>query len=260
VGSVIVLLMVVGLVAALAAGLFLYALAQGHRERNQAGALRAAIDDALAKGARERLAAALPQIDALADEELRQRLRVRICRKRSPTEGLASLAKPITERFEARVVLDGFELLGIPLSVRARFPEDDETLHRAALTATVADEPTSSGNRIEGHAWLCVPDRIFGAVPAMVACEGGSITWIVAREGTKSSALAKLANDAMEDGPMKGAMFAWDGTALRDVGMLEHTILGPNTPDYTLDIPPDLLERMGLTAEPDGSLGVRRAQ
>ena len=82
-----------------------------------------AFDESFAKAAANDLAKIAPQIAALSDEEVRTRLRAKVVSTRSPAEGLATCARPLSKRFEVRVVLEGFELNGLPTAARARLPE-----------------------------------------------------------------------------------------------------------------------------------------
>jgi hypothetical protein len=215
-----------------------------------------ATDDLLAKRARERLDKALPAIQALSDEQLRERLRIRIVLQRSSSEGLATCALPIGDH-EARVVLDGFDLAGLPTSARARLAETDEALRELALSAMLGEPPAVTAGAASSHAWLCRPERIFGADPFLIVCEGEGLAWLAARRGTTQKALAALAARATASGPMTNVMFAWDGTTLTEVPVLVHTIIGPTTPDYTLTLPTAIIYALGVVAGADGRIGVR---
>jgi hypothetical protein len=220
-------------------------------------------DDVFAKQAQARLAQELPGIEALSEGELRGRLRVRVVSKRTGAEGLATCAKPVGGRLEARVVLEGSELAGLPQSARARLSEDDVTLFEQALASTLPIEaPALASGLATGpgaRAWLCRPERLFGAAPYVLAGVGQALAWIPAVPEGAAWALADLASRSNESGPLKATLFAWDGAALSDVELVVHTILGPSTPEFTLRLPPATLAAMGLTAQPDGRIGLRRS-
>jgi len=181
-----------------------------------------------------------------------------VCSKRSPAEGLVTCACALGTRFEARVVLDGFDLQGIPAQARARLPEGDEALYSRALTATLGEAPAAEAGAVEDHAWLCRVEQIFGQRPFLIVSEGAALAWVPAERGTSEKALAALASRSLKDGPMKGVMFAWDGATLSEVSVLHHTIIGPDTPDYTLQLPATIVRALGVAAGPDGRIGVRR--
>jgi hypothetical protein len=223
-----------------------------------------AFDDAFARSARERLASEAPRMEALSDVELGARLRARLCSRRTPSEGLATCARPLgSERFEVRVVLDGFDVDGLPAAVRARFTETDAALLERALDASLPAEPPSPAGG-DGHGdasallWLARPARLLGDAPAVVVAVGQTLAWMPARPDGAEAALARLASRSLATGPAKGALFAWDGHTLTDSTVVQHSVMGPNTPDFTLQLPPALLAALGLTGDADGSVGVRR--
>ena len=210
-----------------------------------------AFDDAFARNARERLAKAGPAVEALAPDDLRGRLRVRLCGRRNPSEGLATCAMPLGERYEARVVVDGFDLDGIPNAARAKLAESDDALRDRALDATLGKSPI--------HAWLCRPEGLFGSEPCVIVGDGETLRWIPAVPRDAESELVALGHRAMAQGPMKGAMFAWDGERLHEATCVMHTVMGPTTPEFTIRLPASVAAAMGLSPAPDGSIGVRRA-
>ena len=99
------------------------------------------LDEMRAKGAAERIAGAKDAIGALTRDELLAKARVAIVSSRAPTEGLATCSRAVAERFEARVVLEGFDVQGIPTSVRGRLSEDDHVLFETALDKTLGATP-----------------------------------------------------------------------------------------------------------------------
>ena len=92
----------------------------------------------------------------------------------------------------------------------------------------------------------------------MIAASGAKLIWIQAESDGSEAALAALVQRSLEPGSLTGVLMAWDGESLSLVPMLTHTIMGPDTPDWTLTLPLPILAKLGLTGEPDGSLGVRR--
>jgi hypothetical protein len=213
-------------------------------------------DEMFEKGAAKRLEEARGAIDGLAPDALREKLRVRITSTRTSATGLATCARPVVDGLEARVVLDGFELDGIPTSARAKLAEDDAALFDAALAHTLASPPPFDRAEVEGHAWLAAPARLFGDRRVVAAGCGKKLVWTAeVREGG-GHALASLASRSLETGALKGVLLTWDGTALVRVGMRAHTIKGPTTPDFTLDLPPPFVEAFGLVAGPRGEVGV----
>lgn len=220
-----------------------------------------AFDESFAKAAASDLAKIAPQVAALSDEELRARLRVKVVSTRSPSEGLATCARPLSKRFELRVVLDGFELNGLPNATRARLAESDEALMQHAFSQTLSTPPRAEDGAVLGasaHVWLSRSAEIFGAVPHVIVAEGDGLRWMPATRERSEERLVALARASMETGPMKGAMWGWDGHALHESTVVMHTIIGPTTPDYTLTLPLSMHPLLGIQASADGTFGVKR--
>jgi hypothetical protein len=219
-----------------------------------------AFDETFARMAKERLAAELPKLDALAPAELNQRLRVKIFSKRTDAVGLSTAAVAIDERHEARVVLDGVDLAGIPTSVRARLPDSDEQLVARALGATLGAPPDFDIGAAAGHTWLVQPKALWGGRPAVVVGEGKQLSWLPAQPAPATRALIQLASRSLNDGPLKGCMWLWNGERLASIGVVQHTLIGPTTPDYTLTMQPETAAVLGLTLDARGAVGVRAAR
>ncbi|MFO0759039.1 MAG: hypothetical protein U0359_21280 [Byssovorax sp.] len=162
------------------------------------------------------------------------------------------------KRFELRIMLDGFDLAGVPSAVRGRFKEPDPVLLERAIDATLGDPPPAAAGKAEPLAWLARPARLFGATPHLLACEGKAIAWIAAAPGLPENEIANLASRSLTSGPMKGVMFGWDGATLTEIAVVAHSIIGPTTPDYTLELAPSMARALGVTTAPDGTVGIRR--
>lgn len=221
-----------------------------------------AFDDAFAESARKELQEALPGIEALSRTELGAALRLKLCSERAPREGLAVASRPIGDRFEARVVVDGFAIDGIPEQSRARLSGDDSSLFELALAQTLPTEaPAASAGECTtpgAHAWLCAPDRIFGLTPHVIVGAGDGLAWAEATPAGAEAALVRLAGESLAKGPMKGTIFGWDGSTLTQGVVVNHTIMGPTTPDFTVRLPAPVLAAMGIVADARGDVGVRR--
>jgi hypothetical protein len=216
-------------------------------------------DDIFEESAKKRLEEATGSIDALSVDELREKLRISIVSTRTTSTNLATCARPIAEGYEARVVLDGFDLSGIPKLARARLEEDDAALFDKALAKTLGGPPDVARGEVEGHAWLAAPDRIFGVKKLVIAVVGNKLVWIPVQPADASNALAEIAGQSLESGTLKGVLFGWDGQALTRLSMATHTIKGPTTPDFTIELPPAYREAFGLTADAHGGVGVSRS-
>ncbi|MBK7399291.1 MAG: hypothetical protein IPJ34_24250 [Myxococcales bacterium] len=211
-------------------------------------------DEAFERSAQARLEKELSTLAALPVEALRARLRVKICSKTTSATGLATCSSPIVDGLEARVFLADSELDGLPKEVRAKLDESDAAVFATALDQTLGALPTQES--AETHVWLCRPARLFGAEPHVIAAEGRGLAWAKARAEKAEGMLARLASLSRTDGALKGYLFGWDGEVLHRIGVTAHTIIGPDTPDYTLDVPSSLRGPLGLAAE--GDVGVRR--
>jgi hypothetical protein len=216
-------------------------------------------DDMFEKSAAKRLDDARDSIDALSVDELREKLRISIVSTRTTSTNLATCARPIADGYEARVVLDGFDLSGIPKLARARLEEEDAALFDKALAKTLGSPPDTSRAEVDGHTWLAAPERIFGAGPVVIAGVGDKLAWIPAQPSDASNALAELAGRSLESGTLKGVLFAWDGERLARIPMATHTIKGPTTPDFTIELPPAFCHAFGLQADARRGVGVRRS-
>ena len=220
-----------------------------------------AFDESFAKAAADELAKIAPQIAALSDDEVRARLRAKVVSTRSPSEGLVTCARPLSKRFELRVVLDGFGLNGLPSAARARLAEGDEALVQQAMTQTLSSPPQLDEGAVKGahaHVWLSRAAEIFGPVPHVIVAEGEGLRWMTATPERSEERLIELARASMETGPMKGAMWGWDGQTLHEATVVTHSIMGPTTPDYTLTLPLSMHPLLGIVASADGSFGVKR--
>lgn len=210
------------------------------------------------KNANARLDAAAQSVAALSADDLRARARIAIKSTRTPSAGLATCARPVVEGYEARVVLDGFDLDGIPEAARARIPEDDATLFELALGHTLGDPPSFEAYECDGIEWLAAPHRVFAGNPALIGAEGKKLVWASPPPDDASRALAALCTRIVADGPLKGMLFGWAGAKLIKVPMTVHTIQGPDTPDFTIELPPVYCAAFGLTADASGHVPVRR--
>lgn len=220
-----------------------------------------AFDEAFARAAADDLAKLAPQIAALSEDELRARLRAEVNSTRMPSEGLATCARPLTKRFELRVVLDGFDLSGLPEAARRRLSESDDVLMQQALAQTLSTPPHVDEGAIQGahaHVWLSRAAEIFGSMPQVIVAEGEGLRWMAATPERSEERLIELARVSMKSGPRKGMMWAWDGQQLHESSIVTHSIMGPTTPDYTLTLPLAMHPLLGIQASRDGSFGVRR--
>jgi len=215
-------------------------------------------DDLFEENAQKRLAAESAAIAALPPDELRARLRVRIVSERASKTGLWTAARGVAEGLDARVVLDGFDLDGLPVAARATLPEDDDALFAAALRQTLGAPPSFEAGQATGHAWLASPRALFGERAVIVAGVGPGLAWFAAEPGGAEAALLGLAEASRADGPLKSVLFGWDGASLSKMVVVAHTIKGPDTPDYTLQVPPAFAARLGLPLDATGSVALRR--
>lgn len=218
-----------------------------------------AFDEAFAKAAREQLEKLGPEIARLSDDELRARLRVRIVHARTSSEGLATCAVPIGEGYEARVVLDGYDLDGLPRGARARLPGGDRELFAQALDATLPSAPPApEPGTADTLVWLARPEAIFGSAPHLIAAVGETLAWTAVIPGDVEPRLLDLCDRSGERGPMKNVLWAWDGAKLTRCPLIVHTIIGPTTPDYTLTVPASFHAPLGIHPAADGTFGIRR--
>jgi hypothetical protein len=217
-----------------------------------------AFDEQFARMAKERLAKELPALEALSPGELEPKLRAKIFLRRTDAEGLATCAVAIDESHEARVVLDGVDLAGIPSSVRAKLGDSDERLLARALEASLPQPPEFSAGSAPGHIWLLQPKALWGDRPAVVVGEGEQLSWLPVDPVPAPASIARLAGRAFATGPLKGCMWLWNGERLAEISVLQHTIIGPTTPDYTLRMNPGTAAVLGLTLDARDSVGVSR--
>lgn len=217
-------------------------------------------DDKLAEAAAKRLAELAPKVAALSEDELRARLRVDIVSNRSSSDGLATCARALAGRHEARVVLEGFDLEGLPKAARVRLSdESDAQLYERALAQTLTEPaPAPSEGRAASHLWLLRPAAIFGDEPHLVVISGGALRWTPVVPGDVEQRLLELCRAAGEDGLGKYVLWSWDGASLGAEPIVVHTIQGPSTPDYTLRVPASFHPTLGVHAAADGTFGVRR--
>lgn len=220
-----------------------------------------AFDEQFAKDAQKRLAELGPKVAALSEDELRARLRVCIESTRAPSEGLATCAAPLAGRYEVRVVLEGFDLEGLPKAARARLSETDAELRERALAASLPETPPArESGAASSQLWLCRPEAVFGKEPHLIVGEGEGLAWTPVEPGDVEARLVALCNRSLERGPMKGALWAWDGEKLSVETIVVHTIMGPTTPDYTLRVPASFHATLGIHPAADGTFGVHRAR
>jgi hypothetical protein len=217
------------------------------------------IDAMFEKSAAKRLDEARQAVDALTPEGLRERLRIRVVSTRAPTTDLATCARPIADGYESRVVLEGFDLDGIPATARARLVDDDATLFEIALGRTLGHAPAAERDEVDGLEWLADPARLFASRSVVVAACGTRLVWATAQPEGASRTLARLASRSGETGPMKYVLLSWNGATLERIGVTVHTIKGPTTPDYTLSLSPQLCAALGLGAGEGGKVGVNLA-
>lgn len=175
-----------------------------------------------------------------------------------PTRPRARALTRAAVGLDARVVLDGFDLDGLPVATRATLPEDDEALFAAGLRQTLGDPLAFEAGRATGHAWLAAPRALFGERAAIVAGVGAGLSWVAAEPGAAEAALLGLAEASRADGPLKSVLLGWDGASLSKMVVVAHTIKGPDTPDFTLQIPPAFAARIGVPLDATGSFALRR--
>lgn len=218
-----------------------------------------ATDDAFAEAARQRLVKLAPTVEAMTEEELRSHLRVKISRTQSDAAGLATCARALGDSFEARVVLQDIDLNGIPEKDRARLPDTHDALFERALTQTLGEPvPKLGAGEANSLAWLCSPEAIFGNAPHLIVASGKRLVWTPVAPDDVEPRLAALCRASSEKGVAQNVLFAWDGAVLSGETIMVHTIMGPNTPDYTLRVPTSFHAEMGIHASSAGTFGVRR--
>jgi hypothetical protein len=218
-----------------------------------------AVHEAMAATAAQRLTELGPQIAALPDDELRAKLRATIVRASRDRKGLATCSRPVGEAFEVRVIVDGFALDGLPSDVRQRLPESDAELLARALDASLADEhPAVELGSGASPTWLARPEALWGSAAHVIVASGEDLVWTPVEPSNVEARLVMLANKSCESGPMKKVLWAWDGQTLSHSTVLVHTIIGTNTPDYTLSLPPAMHGVLGIHPGPDGTFGVSR--
>ncbi|NVB40299.1 hypothetical protein G6O69_38260 [Pseudenhygromyxa sp. WMMC2535] len=218
-----------------------------------------ATHEAMEAAAGERLAELGPQIAALSENELRAKLRARIVRTNTSRDGLATCSRPVGGDFEVRVVLDGFDLDGLPNEARARLPESDAELLALGIDAALGEEdPAREQGEGASLIWLALPEALWGSAPHVIVAAGEALAWTPARPGDGQARLAALATKSCTSGPMKNVMWSWDGRRLSPSTVLVHTLIGPNTPDYTLSLPSSMQGAFGFRPTANGSFGVSR--
>jgi hypothetical protein len=232
------------------------------RQRSSERQLRDAIDganDLLAKRALEQLAKDSAAIEALSTDELRSRLRARLFTNGLSSESLATCSLPIGTGHELRVVLDGFDIAGIPSIVRGRFTETDDALRELALDATLGSDAPSlaAGHTDAAREWLARPARWFGDVAHVVAADGDGLAWIAVAAATGPT-LCRLCAASLASRRLKGVLFVWDGARLSTIGIVGHSVRGPHTPDYTLRMDAATADLIGLELDARGAVGIRR--
>lgn len=217
-------------------------------------------DDKLAEAAAKRLAELAPKIAALSDDELRARLRVDIVSTRASSEGLSTCTRALAGRHEARLVLDGFDLEGLPKAARVRLSDEtDAQLHERALAQTLTEPaPAASEGRAASHLWLLRPEAIFGDAPHLAVISGSTLRWMPVVPGDVEKRLLELCRAAGVDGLGKYVLWSWDGAKLGAEPIVVHTIQGPSTPDFTLRVPASFHVTLGVHPAADGTFGIRR--
>jgi len=161
----------------------------------------------------------------------------------------------LAEDLACRLIVEEFPLQEIDPDVRARLPEDDASLARIALEQTFA-APLEAGAQRAPNGWLAAPDRLLGAVPSVLAGAGADVVWRALPVDVE--ALAALAANTPIEGPLKHAMFFWDGARLEQISAYAHTVIGPTTPHFTLRLPASMRAMTDLPTDPTGRIGVRR--
>lgn len=207
---------------------------------------------AFTEAAADRLSSLGPSVAALGLDELRRRLRVRVGSPRADG-GLVTCARTLSDRFEARIVVDGIALEGLPTADRERLGGTDEELFLSALDNTLEEPPMEAA--CGQHAWLCRPGELFGPRPVLAVGDGPGLRWIPI-DGQALGDLARLCDRSSTPGAMKAVLWAWDGVGtLVQSTILIHTAKG--SVDYTLHLPHFATAALGVHA-PDGRVDVRR--
>jgi len=236
-----------------------------HRwETSIGGRLSEYIPDEIYKRQSERATAeaekAAEAFAALPDEELRTKLRARIVSRNVASGDVAVCARPLSQDFEVRVVLDGVEAPGLPHQVRTRLSDADGALVELALAQSLGAPPQPSDESVVNLLWLSRIREIFGASPYFLAAKGEELLWTQAKPDGIVGRLHRLAAAAGNNpGPLRGVLWTWDGEALSSSTIVVHSILGPTTPEYEIQIPNALRESLGLPLTSERHVGLRRA-
>ncbi|MEZ4453493.1 MAG: hypothetical protein R3B09_28795 [Nannocystaceae bacterium] len=198
------------------------------------------------------------QIAALSDAELRAGLRVAIVRVAQPTGGLALIGRSMSDDLAARVIVEDFELIpGLPEQARARLSESDSALWELALAASLPEEvPEPSAGECDSYRWLLEPEAVWGDQPHLIVAVARGLAWTPAVPGDLERRLLELIRKGRETGPLTSWLWAWDGRSLSCSLIVVHTIMGPNTPDFTLTLPPAFGRSLGLQPDAQGRFGV----
>ena len=155
----------------------------------------------------------------------------------------------------------GYDLEGVPTEARARLSQSDEALMQQAMSQTVKGVPSPAEGAVKGpnaHVWLSRMADIFGTQPHVIVAKGDALRWTPATPEQSEERLIAMARAAQETSRMKGVMWAWDGQQLHESSIMNHTVMGPTTPDYTLTLPIAMHPLLGVQASSDGTFGVKR--
>jgi hypothetical protein len=222
-------------------------------------------DELMDKAAAAKLLRISPAIAGLKDADIHNLLRATVVSVRAPSNGLMTCVRPLTKRYELRAMLEGFELEGLTDDARSRFSESDHDLLERAIAQTInilkpPKIEDGGTNAAHAHLWLSCPLIVFGKKPFIVFADGANLRWVAATERIAEEGLAALANTSMQNGPMKGVMWGWDGQQLHEAFIIQHSIMGPTSPHYTLSLPLSMHRALGIEGSADGRFGVRRSE
>ena len=202
--------------------------------------------DALARELRE----AEARLAALDAEALRSRLRVAFTVARAPHALLAPLARRLSEHFEARVVLDGFPRFGVPVAVRARWPESDaELVSRAHAQTLQGLEPGALPPDASGDAYpleLVLAPAVLGPTPRLLAQVGERLAVRPVDDAPRR--LEELTR--LVAGQPTRWLLLWDGNELHDFAAVVRSVRAEGQPGRTIAASAAVLARLGLEHPP----------
>lgn len=238
-------------------GFFLWSLIQGSIERHRQERQRMELREIRHRSVLAMSEKALAAVADKSTEALEAELRIAVVKTEQippHVDELVVVARPLSNRLVGCVTFasSSAPLPGIPRAARARLSShtDDALVERALAQTLCGEPPVRGGDSLEGPVaieWLCHGARVFGTGPLLVAACGDEVRWIEARSLGDGRALGRLLLAAQETGRLQGTLLFWNGSRFHDVGVLVHTLIGPDTPDFTLvDVPEAMRRSMAL--------------